>query len=77
MRSILKCCNARSPERAQDICAFLLTKTYMDVASGQNPSGSRKTGLCPYGRFYGNLPKTQINLNRWMSASACYHQSKS
>jgi hypothetical protein len=28
---ILNCCNARSHERAPEICAFLLTKTYMDV----------------------------------------------
>ena len=31
-------------------------------------------GVCPRSRFYGHLPKTQIDLNRSMSALPCYRQ---
>src|SRR5260370_13779190 len=43
-----------------------------------NSSAIRDTGFtvgnCTRSRFLGNLPKTQIDLNRSMSAKACDHQ---
>ncbi len=71
--------NARSPERATDTCAFLLTLTYMDVA---NPeiipfSSSVRLDCDPIGTAL--IPRSKLRTiplvtQNWvMSASATTH----
>jgi hypothetical protein len=48
--------NARSPERAKESCAFLLTKTYMEVAYSDRTSPFSSTV-----RFAGYTPAVRVS----------------